>query len=109
MKEAQIILPIHDNHGKPLAHIHAELQVALCNTFSGYTAFQANGGWQSCDGRIEEPVTAYTVAMEPSEANDAVFREIALDVGRKARQEAVYIRYASGEVEIAATRNAIAA
>jgi hypothetical protein len=47
--------------------------------------------------------------MEPSEANDAVFREIALDVGRKARQEAMYIRYASGEVEIAATRNAIAA
>ena len=105
MREALIILPNEDNHGRHIVAVHDRLQVALCNVFGGYTATQACGGWQSTDGaRIEESVTCYMVAMEDSQANAAVLREIALDAGKEAKQEAMYVRYASGEVEIIPTK-----
>jgi hypothetical protein len=97
LREALVILPDSKND-KP---IHATLKRELCNVFGGYTATPCQGGWVNPQGElIEDYGTAYSVAMLDSEANRAVFKEIANTIGKLAKQQAMYVRYANGEVEI---------
>lgn len=104
MREARIILPKADNAGKSLDHAHAELAMMLCKAFGGATATDSNGMWVSPSGKLyAEPGTAYDVAMEDKAENDVTLRSIAVRFGRLCQQEAMYVRYASGAVEIVDT------
>ncbi len=47
-----------------------------------------------------EEVYIYTVAYAPSEHNDLALRSIARAIGQEAGQDAMYIQYAGGAVEI---------
>lgn len=55
-------------------------------------------------GRIFiEPVTRYDVAMDDTPANHYRLEEIAYRYGQKANQDAIYVQYASGDVELVDT------
>lgn len=109
MREARIILPKADNAGNDMALAHADLARTLCQTFGGATANQTRGMWVSPEGKLyDEPGIAYDVAMEDTADNDKALRSIAVRFGERCGQEAMYVRYASGEVEIVDTRPAFA-
>lgn len=100
LKEAQIILPTHAWQAENKA-AHAALKSELLTLWGGFTATAAQGGWRDNHGKdCVEPVTCYTVAMADNEANAALLREVAMRAGQGARQTAMYVRYASGEVDI---------
>lgn len=102
MREARLILPNRDNDGNTLAQCHAYLKGALIGAFGGYTATPSQGGWKGPDGRIyEEAGTAYDVAV--ADGCESYLRELAGNIGRMARQEAVYLRQPNGVVEIVDT------
>ena len=110
MKEARIILPKADNNGQSLEFMHKSLATMLCKAFGGATATDSHGMWVSPEGKLyDEPGTAYDVAMEDTAENAATMREIAFRFGRLAKQEAMYLRYASGKVEIVDTSAEMAA
>lgn len=101
MREARIILPVADNAGNPLDLIHRRLARALCQTFGGATVAETRGMWVSSSGKLyDEPGRAYDVAMADTPENAAMLRAIAMTAGASAGQEAVYVRFASGEVNI---------
>jgi hypothetical protein len=104
MREARIILPVNDNEHHVLEEIHNKLRKMLCLSFGGYTAQSVYGGWVSDTGEVfEEPSIAYDVAMDPDPAKEEALRNIAKQVGHEAKQLAMYVRHASGEVEILET------
>lgn len=108
MREARIILPKADNHGQPLDLAHADLARALCRNFGGATATATRGMWVSDDGKLyDEPGIAYDVAMDDTPANREIMRALAVAYGRRCGQEAMYVRYASGDVAILDTRTSI--
>lgn len=105
MREARIILPNADNNGQSLQLLHGELARTLCRRFGGATASTTRGMLVSNDGTFyDEPGTSYDVAMDDTAENAETLRSIAFAFGRRARQEAMYVRYASGVVEIVDTR-----
>jgi len=110
MREARIILPKLDNNGSDLSFAHAALARDLCQTWGGATASDTRGMWVGYDGTLyDEPGTAYDVAMEATEENAAKLKAIAERYGALCQQEAMYVRYACGTVEIVDTRRAAAA
>lgn len=101
MREAMIILPNSDNDGALLADVQDFLAEQLIDAFNGCTIRAAFGAWRSPDGvTMREAVSEFIVACEPSAANAAKLRDIARHIGTVARQLAIYVRYASGDVEI---------
>lgn len=101
-REALIIVPKQDNNGKSLADLTKAVALVLCEHFGGCTAVDAQGYWDGGPklGLIAEPVTQLIVAYEPSHNQDVVLRQIAKNMGHDAEQWAVYVRYASGDVEV---------
>lgn len=97
MREAKIILPLAD---VPV-RVHGRLRLSLTSAFGGVTETEGTGAWRDAMGKVQiEPVRVYTVAMEPTVANDIHLDEIALTAGKAAKQAAVYVTHASGEVVI---------
>lgn len=99
MREAQITLPTTDVPRR----VHADLQSAIVARFGGFTRTTGQGSWQdpAPGGRFyKDDVALYAVAMEPTPANDEALDDIAVAAGASARQVAVYVRHASGEVVI---------
>lgn len=106
MREARIILPKIDNNGHDLASAHAALARDICRAFGGVTASDTRGMWVGYDGTLyDEPGTAYDVAMDATEENAATLRDLAVRYGQLCGQEAVYVRYTCGTVEIVDTRH----
>jgi hypothetical protein len=106
LKEATVILPDNAEYD---AHL-LTFQHELATIFGGYTVTKGEGGWVSPRGdHVRDLVRVYTVAMADSEANADVLEEIALRYGRQLGQEAVYIRFPNGNVDIIDTAQAIAA
>lgn len=103
MREGLLIVPQADNSGAPLAAVKHAAMSALVGAFGGCTVRQAEGAWWSGERLYVEPVWEITAAMSPSPENAAILQRIARDVGRDGRQEAVYVRYATGDVEIIST------
>lgn len=102
MREARIILPVLDNNGATLAHVHTGLKRSLCEAFGGYTALASQGGWlDSATGRLyEEAGIAYDVAVNPIDATHGRrLRAIAAHAAREASQVCVYLRLPNGDVE----------
>jgi hypothetical protein len=110
MREARIILPKLDNNGSDLSFAHAALARDLCQTWGGATASDTRGMWVGYDGTLyDEPGTAYDVAMDATDENATALRNLAVRYGRLCGQEAMYVRYACGKVEIVDTRREVAA
>ena len=100
MREARIILPLLDNNGASLAHVHSGLKRALCEAFGGYTALLSHGGWiDSESGKLyEEAGIAYDVAAQEGADTREKLYAIASHVARDAAQVCVYVRLPNGEV-----------
>jgi hypothetical protein len=101
MREATLIMPAADNHGNSLSGLLQNLGGSLIETFGGFTVTPGHGGWRADNGReFLEPVHVFTVAMDLDDENNARLRHIAESFGRAGNQLSVYVRFASGEVEI---------
>lgn len=115
MKEARFILPLADNSGLPLDLLHVDLERELCRRFGGATITASAGIWADNNGRVyREPGRCYDVAMADDGSPQAnvlakLFAGIAAAYGRRAGQLAVYLRHASGQVEILDLKTARAA
>ena len=100
MKEARIIMPIVG--GEP-CNVHSFLQADILEAFGGYTAYQGSGGWTDTGSELVEDLSMiYDIACDEHRDStyDQLF-EIAMKAGRALNQQAVYIRYPDGYVEIA--------
>lgn len=105
-----MICPQHDNAGKSLQHVEAYAIKALVAAFGGVTVDHAKGHWRDASGAVvSEPVWRLITAYEPSAANDAKLASVARYIGAEGNQEAVYVRFASGDVEIVETKQRVAA
>lgn len=106
MREGLLVIPQADNSGTPLNGVLASAQTFLANTFGGCTTREARGAWVSPSGELfNEPVWEVVAAYEPSPEHDRTLRNLAGYVGKVGKQQAVYLRYASGDVEILDTSN----
>lgn len=99
MREAAIIVPKFSNRGNSLHNVLRTTEAALVAAFGGCTAIEAAGSWQGSDTTYREAVVHFTVAYEPCVDNNMKLFGIAQGVVKDADQEAVYIRYADGEVK----------
>ena len=100
MREALIILPKADNHGHDLTQVRNATLTRMIDAFGGCTVRDAQGYWVDKGKLYNEPVTELVSAYAPTEFNDQTLREIATHAGHDAKQLAVYVRFASGEVEL---------
>jgi hypothetical protein len=96
MREARIIFPT-----EPLARERTRFEHDLVSAFGGFTRTIGDGGWAGDDGKtVYETVSIYDVAMEDAPTNARQLKVLAVQYGRLLAQEAVYVRFASGAVEI---------
>ena len=96
MYEATIILPFGEFDG-----YQAEFETELIDAFGGFTRDECKGGWRAPNGEtILEPVSRYTVAGYDLPTNNGNLATLAFSYGQKLNQQAVYIRYFDGQVEI---------
>jgi hypothetical protein len=110
MREALIICPQHDNDGKSLQHVKHYAELALCKAFGGCTVSSAKGSWVDPQGNlISEPVWQLVAACDASADNARKLESVARYIGTEGKQQAVYLRYPSGDVQILDTHEAIAA
>lgn len=102
MREGMIIVPKYGNDGAPLMALVDECIQSMADAFGGVTVREAHGAWRDKAGKMHaEPVFELVSAYDPeSLADDAALTDVARTVADKGNQLAVYIRYASGEVEI---------
>lgn len=99
LKEARIVMPII---GDGADVDHDKLRNDLLNAFGGYTYTRGAGAWRNSFGQsIIDSVGVYDIALEADRdaSWDQLF-QIAMAAGRELKQEAVYIRYPDGTVEI---------
>ena len=100
MKEAQINLPILGNNGKSLGAAHTTLENMLVTLFGGCTRTIGVGMWQGEDKLYREDVYCYMVAMEATPGNRSALQGIADAIKLAARQDAMYVCHADGDVII---------
>lgn len=100
MREVKFILPFDGTTKHQAAYAYARTE--LCKAFGGFTAVQTDGAWRRNGEVVNDSGYQYTVAILQSDglSNFARFREIALQAGRMAEQEAVYIVGPTGDAEI---------
>jgi hypothetical protein len=99
--EGMIVIPVNDNNGDSLAVVSEETQLALAHQFGGVTVIPGIGKWIDSTGKLfAEPINELVTAYEPTLENNSKLRKIALKMGLDAGQLSVYVRYASGGVEI---------
>lgn len=100
MREALINCPLTDNDGNDVSHVREAAIKTLCDLFGGCTIIDARGVWKGKDQLYDEPTRGLVVACEPGDVSDGILRGVAHYIIREAKQEAVYVRYPSGDVEI---------
>lgn len=93
-----IYLPERDRHGKPVPNMTDWLEKAMrlfCRECGGATYIQAHGMWDTGDRIIFERVNLIHTAVkfEKFWPKANLFREFALDFGRKTNQHSVLIEY----------------
>ena len=99
MKEARLIVPAASSEGKLLRPILDQIRQDLLKEFGGYTETLGQGAWQDDTGaRFIEPVHTFDIAMEETGANYIILCKLARRICETAKQQAVYVRLASGEV-----------
>lgn len=94
LREARIILTSD--------HSPEELERRLLQAFGGFTKMsRAFGVWQSPSGEVyEEHVIVYDVAAEPTHENELKLRRLADWARVEYDQEAIYLRWPEGDVEL---------
>ena len=101
MREAKIILPVLGNNGLPMDKEHASLEAMLVKQWGGCTRTLGLGLWNTdMDKLYREEVYIYTIAMEVTPKNRGSLQAIADAIGIAARQDAMYVCHADGEVVI---------
>lgn len=108
LKEGRIILPLLRNDGQtPLAETHKRLATLLTAAFGGCTVMFGTGMYDNPGKGLQvEEIYQYTMAYEPTAANDNALRAIAREIGQEAGQEAMYVGFASGGVELVTSTRA---
>jgi hypothetical protein len=111
MREALLICPTHDNSGRNLAEVRDQVAETICKEFGGCRIRNAEGTWRNDNGRVfREPVWEIVAAYDELDGgNDAIMRNLAVEVAMKGKQEAIYVRFASGAVEIIDTYSMVKA
>lgn len=112
MKEALIICPKTDNEGNSTADVFAAAVQELILSFDGVTVSDAEGHWRNSAGRTyHERVWQLHVACdETAPWTNSELRDVASHILHDAKQQSVYLRLPSGDVEfISAQIAAIAA
>lgn len=100
MREGLINVPKFDNDGNSLDHVVTDAVESLATLFGGVTVVEAMGSWFHEGKLYREPIMQIMTAYTPSKENDKLLRTVAATIGVKAKQIAMYVRLASGEVEI---------
>ena len=87
---AEINFPTHDNDGAALM-APTLIQRELCQHFGGCTVYDGHGSWVNAQNKLfSEPVKIIKCAIENSQRNRQIIKDIVVRYGRIARQEAVY-------------------
>lgn len=99
---AIIHVPVNRNDSsKQSPSLVAYVQITLARQWGGWHMASVIGGWVNSEGKtIVEPMLEFRVAMEDSDENRGVFRDIASVVAFAGQQELVYIVHARGDVEL---------
>ena len=101
MREGKINVPHTDNDGNSTQDVISAAMLEMVAEFNGCSALDVKGAWKDDAGKLYvETLTQLVSAYEPSEAGDRALREIAVRAGLASKQLAVYVCYASGDVEI---------
>lgn len=99
-REARIIAPQRDNDGREVEAALQSLEQSLSHSFGGFTRTAGYGGWFDGGKVVKEAVHVYDVACDLTSDTAVKLRHIAVGLLRDARQQAVYLRYPNGHVEI---------
>lgn len=93
-KEARVVVP--------LTALPARFERMVRGSFNGFTRTFGQGYWYDPKSLQEfnEDVYVYDIAMEDRLREADELRRIVREWGRDTQEKAVYVRFASGEVEI---------
>jgi hypothetical protein len=106
MREGMILCPVNGNDGAPLGDVLDWVGRRLLSRFHGMTVDDVQGYWDTGNGTQVEDVRRFTVAYDAKDLEgDVTLTAIARQYGYEAKQDAVYVRYASGDVVILQTRH----
>ncbi|SEP77931.1 hypothetical protein SAMN05216548_101470 [Faunimonas pinastri] len=90
----QILLPLRDNHGKPLPHeLYGTVRHEMSERFGGLTAFTrapAEGLWHGSDRSYRDDIVTLEVMVE--ELDRSWWAEYRESLEQRFRQEEVVIR-----------------
>lgn len=101
LNTATIIVPLKDNDGSDNSAVIDRTIRSLCETHGGATSWVAKGYWVNANGKLfADDVVVIQSAMTKSEGNREALRALAALVLADTDQEAVYVSYPGGEVEI---------
>lgn len=78
----------------------ARMAGVASHEWGGCTLTEGAGFWNDGEKVIGESVGILTIAMEPTSENDSKLRNMAANSASALLQECVYVRYASGVVEL---------
>lgn len=101
LREARLIVPLFDNHGRSLISLLRNVEARLTSNFGGVTVLrQVFGAWQDPQGKLyQEPVYVFDVAAPDNITSSIALRGIAKFAATEGGQLAVYLRHPSGTVE----------
>lgn len=95
MREARIILPMS------CEPIRVLFEAQLLDAWGGFTVATATGGWRDASGLpVKERVRTYDIAMGDDPMNRPRLEALARWVVMHGKQECVYVRFPTGEVEL---------
>ena len=100
LTEGRIIIPGSDNEfsTQPERDTLEYVRHELLQAFGGYTEFRGCGAWKDGHGEIiSEPVIVFDVAYRTGRKN---LIKIAEHVKETLQQEAIYVRFNDGSVEL---------
>lgn len=98
-RKATILIPTHDNGGRPVPMTYERAASKLCVAFGGLTSLPAcRGLWIGPDGRtITDTVIPAIVNYEAGPHRDETVKEIAKQIALEADQQCVYVEFATVE------------
>jgi hypothetical protein len=102
LKEARLIIPDYGRNGQPIPDwLRSSVEAILCKKWGGFTKTQGDGGYTAHNGAIiYEPITVYDIAVPMGPTTELQLTDLARGICNAARQECVYLRLCSGQVEL---------
>lgn len=101
----ELVFPQANNGtpNSPDSHHHAYIEGFLSSLFGGFTSWHANGGWLQNDLIVREAVTVYRASIvtedHPQQYRNMML-ELASNLKRMARQDAVFLVYRAEQIAI---------